>query len=329
MVVAGSIAFAATAAPTSAAPPAPSAQEHLRLFQWRPFLAPFHAVVLHFPIGFVTIAFLLEIYRLFRPSDELRRVTMLVLWLSLVTGVISATLGIMRATDGGYENHALDLHRKFGMAVPVATVLTLLLQKLAYRNESIRIWSYAYRTVLTSTVGLLVIAGHYGGNLTHGSKYLVENAPQFVRELVEPEEDTDPGLAAGALNEKQRAYTEKVLPILSTKCYSCHGAEKQKGGYRMDKPDLALKGGESGKVAIKPGDPVESHLIRLILLPPQHDDVMPPEGKQPLTIEEIMILVDWIRNGATFPDLPAGETNGVKIASTNGVASSAGAPARK
>jgi len=34
---------------------------------------------------------------------------------------------------------------------------------------------------------------------------------------------------------------------------------------------------------------------------PQHDDVMPPEGKEPLTLEEIMTLLDWIRKGAVFP----------------------------
>ena len=44
-----------------------------KIFHWRPFLAPFHAVVLHFPIGFVTVAFLLEAYRTFRPGDEIRR----------------------------------------------------------------------------------------------------------------------------------------------------------------------------------------------------------------------------------------------------------------
>lgn len=56
-----------------------SASEAHRLFEWRPFLAPFHAVVLHFPIGFLTLAGILEIYREFRPSLELRRVTLLVL----------------------------------------------------------------------------------------------------------------------------------------------------------------------------------------------------------------------------------------------------------
>jgi len=78
--------------------------------------------------------------------------------------------------------------------------------------------------------------------------------------------------------------------------------EKQKGRYRLDQADIALKGGDSGKIAIKPGDPMESHLVRLILLPANHDDVMPPAGKQTLKSDEIMVLIDWIRNGATFPE---------------------------
>lgn len=73
-----------------------------RLFQWRPFLAPFHSVVLHFPIGFLTIAGLLEVYRVFRPSEEIRRVTGLILWLGLATGVISVAFGLMRAGNGEY-----------------------------------------------------------------------------------------------------------------------------------------------------------------------------------------------------------------------------------
>ena len=101
-----------------------------------------------------------------------------------------------------------------------------------------------------------------------------------------------------------------MQPIFATKCYNCHGPEKQKSDYRLDKPELVCKGGKSGKVAIKPFDPIESHLVRLILLPPQHDDVMPPDGKQPLTVEEIMNIVDWIRNGAVVPGTSV--TNAVK-----------------
>lgn len=285
--------------------PARSAQG---MFQWRPFLAPFHAVVLHFPIGFLTMAFILEVYGLRRPSDEIRRVTVLVLWLSLLTGILSATFGILRGGTGGYETNALNVHRVFGLAVPVFTLATIALQKLAFRNVVVRGWAYVYRSLLMVTLTLVVIAGHYGGNLTHGSQYLVENAPKFVRDLVQ--DGLDPNTAAGAAqDENQRLYTGKVQPIFAAKCYSCHGPEKQKGGYRIDQSELALKGGKSGKPAIISRDPFESHLVRLMLLPSDHDDIMPPAGKLPLTLEEIMTIVEWIRNGAAFPVATSTVTN--------------------
>lgn len=271
-----------------------------RLFQWRPFLAPFHSVVLHFPIGFLTMAGILEIYHAFRPGLEVRRVTVMALWLGLATGIISATFGLMRAGGGGYDLAAIELHRLYGIAVPLVTLATLVLQWLAYRNEEVRVWSRLYRGVLAGTLALVVVAGHYGGNLTHGSKYLVENAPEFVRELLEKDAVASSVANSGALDDRQRYYVEKVQPLLEAKCYKCHGPDKQKGGYRLDQRESALKGGESTRVAIKPGDPIGSNLARLILLPLQHDDVMPPSGKQPLTLEEIMTLLDWIRNGAAF-----------------------------
>jgi len=290
------------------APPVAAATIHTgnavhKIFHWRPFLAPFHAVVLHFPIGFLTVASILEVYRTFRPSDEIRRVIKLILWLGLVSGVIAATFGLMRAGSGEYESHALELHRNLGLSVLVVTVLALIAQKLAERGT--KGWIQTYRALLAGAVTLLILAGHQGGNLTHGAKYLVENAPDFLRDLFEDDRTNETENVTFTLNENQLFYAEKVQPILSSKCYSCHGPEKQKGGLRLDIPEAVLKGGESGKPAIKPGDPLESHLVRLILLPPHHDDVMPPQGKKPLTTDEIAVLLEWIRNGAPFPQASA------------------------
>lgn len=281
-----------------------------RFFQWRPFLAPFHSVVLHFPIGFLTIAGILEIYRLVRPSDEVRRINGLILWLGLLTGVISVMFGLMRAGSGEYDPQMLSLHRVYGLAVPVVTAATLALQSLATRQQASRAWTSAYRLVLLGTLGLVVVAGHYGGNLTHGSKYLVENAPDFVRELLDEAPETATGPDPANLDAQSRVFVEKVQPLLEKKCYKCHGPDKQKGGYRLDQPDLAFKAGDSGKMPIKPGDPIGSYLVQLILLPPQHDDVMPPEGKEPLDVEEIVILLDWVRHGAV---VPGGSTNQLPV----------------
>lgn len=284
---------------TAHAAGAPAAAQ--KAFLWRPFLAPFHAVVLHFPIGFVTMVCVLELHRMWRPCEALKPVTALTLWLSLLSGIAAATLGILRATGGGYETHEVESHRWTGIAVVVATVLALVVQRFAYRNEARRVLTLAYRSLLAITLALLVIAGHIGGNLTHGSKYLTENAPAFMRDFLDGKPDDEAGTASPAkLDEKQKFFAQHVQPILEKKCMNCHGKEKQKGDYRLDDPAVALKGGESGKAAIKPGDPLGSEFLRLILLPTDDDDVMPPKGKEAMTAEEVLTIIRWIQKGAPF-----------------------------
>lgn len=273
-----------------------------KAFLWRPFLAPFHAVVLHFPIGFVTMAAILELYRLRRPGPEVKRITTLTLWLSLLSGMVAATLGILRATNGGYDPRELESHRWTGLAVVAFTLLTLATQRLAYRDETRRFLTFAYRSLLLITLGLLVVAGHVGGNLTHGSKYLTENAPGFVRTLMGDAEPAGKTAPVGAiLDERQKFFIDRVQPIFEKKCLRCHGPEKQKSDYRLDEAETALKGGESGKPAIKPGDPLSSELVRLILLPADDDDIMPPAGKEPLSADETLTIIRWIQKGAPFP----------------------------
>jgi uncharacterized membrane protein len=287
-------------ATTALAAGEPAAAE--RVFQWRPFLAPFHNVVLHFPIGFLAMVCVLELWRMLRPSEELKAVLKLTLWLSLLSGLAAAGLGILRATGGGYQAGELEAHRWTGLAVVTATLATLATQHLAWRPGARRTATHAYRGCLALTLGLLTAAGHLGGNLTHGSNYLTKNAPPFVRDLLEGDwsngEESDPGTPR---DEKTRFYLDHVQPILEHRCIRCHGATKQKGGYRLDDPTIALAGGESGKPAIVPGEPMASELVRLILLPPEDDEVMPPEGKEPLTAEETLTIIRWIQAGAAFP----------------------------
>ncbi|MEO6739694.1 MAG: c-type cytochrome domain-containing protein [Chthoniobacteraceae bacterium] len=272
-----------------------------KAFLWRPFLAPFHAVVLHFPIGFVTMVCVLEIHRRWRPCEALKPVTKLTLWLSLLSGIAAATFGILRATGGGYEAHEVESHRWTGIAVVVTTLLALVVQRFAYRNEARRLLTFTYRVLLAVTLALLVIAGHIGGNLTHGSKYLTENAPAFMRDFLEGKSaDSAADASPANLDAKQKFFAERVQPILEKKCMSCHGKEKQKGDYRLDDPVVALKGGESGKAAIKPGDPLGSEVVRLILLPTDDDDVMPPKGKEAMSAEEVLTIIRWIQKGAPF-----------------------------
>jgi mono/diheme cytochrome c family protein len=94
-------------------------------------------------------------------------------------------------------------------------------------------------------------------------------------------------------------YVQDIKPILSRRCYSCHGALQQKNDLRLDTAALAKKGG-SGGPAVVSGKIDESLLIDAVT---GADGVqkMPSEG-EPLTDEEIGKLRKWIEQGAKAPD---------------------------
>ncbi|HUY36325.1 MAG TPA: PSD1 and planctomycete cytochrome C domain-containing protein [Pirellulales bacterium] len=94
-------------------------------------------------------------------------------------------------------------------------------------------------------------------------------------------------------------FVNDVQPILATRCYSCHGPDKQKSGYRLDVKAIALTGGDSGG-SIVPGNSAESPFIHYVA---GLDEAprMPAEGA-PLTAEQVGILRAWIDQGAVWPD---------------------------
>src|SRR5262249_24857107 len=48
-------------------------------------------------------------------------------------------------------------------------------------------------------------------------------------------------------------FQRDVLPLLQERCFKCHDARKRTASYRIDVRSSALRGGESGKLAIVPG----------------------------------------------------------------------------
>jgi mono/diheme cytochrome c family protein len=93
-------------------------------------------------------------------------------------------------------------------------------------------------------------------------------------------------------------YVQDIKPILSRRCYACHGALQQKHELRLDTAALALKGGEGGP-AFVPGKSAESLLIDAVT-GANGVTKMPPQG-DPLTAEQIAKLQAWIDQGAKAP----------------------------
>lgn len=91
----------------------------------------------------------------------------------------------------------------------------------------------------------------------------------------------------------------QVQAVLESKCLECHNPNKVKGKLLMDTAEALLKGGDSGP-SIVAGKPDESELIKRLVLPADHDDIMPPKGG-PLAATEIDLLKRWVAEGAKWP----------------------------
>ncbi len=104
--------------------------------------------------------------------------------------------------------------------------------------------------------------------------------------------------------EEPLDFTRDIRPILSNKCFHCHGpddAERQ-GGLRLDTKQGAYGTGESGELALKPGQPELSELYRRIT---SHEEAerMPPASAGPaLEPAQIAKIKTWIEQGATYAD---------------------------
>ncbi len=105
------------------------------------------------------------------------------------------------------------------------------------------------------------------------------------------------GASAQAAGDDQ---AEKAVALLDSRCFKCHShsAGKNKGGLVMDSLAGLTTGGDGG-AALIPGDPAKSLFLQNIL-ETDPDVMMPPKGDR-LTKEEVTLLQDWVKAGATWP----------------------------
>lgn len=97
-------------------------------------------------------------------------------------------------------------------------------------------------------------------------------------------------------------FQRDVQPILAEHCALCHGANPadRQSELRLDVRDDAIRGGESGKAAIVPGQPDASELIRRISSPDPDAKMPPRDHNKPLSATQIELLARWIAEGAKY-----------------------------
>lgn len=96
-------------------------------------------------------------------------------------------------------------------------------------------------------------------------------------------------------------FGRDILPILSDKCFHCHGpdAQTRKGKLRLDTKEGAFRL-KDGKAVIIPGKSAESELF-LRITSNDESELMPPrESNRSLTEKQKQLLKQWIDSGARW-----------------------------
>ncbi|MBL9181571.1 MAG: PSD1 domain-containing protein [Verrucomicrobiaceae bacterium] len=108
--------------------------------------------------------------------------------------------------------------------------------------------------------------------------------------------------AAGLSSASALDFNRDVRPVLAQQCFTCHGMDDhgRKGKLRLDLSESAYGAGKSGEIAIVPGKPEASEVVKRILSTDEDEVMPPPHTKKVLSDKEKSILKQWIAEGAKY-----------------------------
>jgi uncharacterized membrane protein len=247
------------------------------------FIAHLHPVLVHLPIGILVIALILQVLVRNERFASLRPALPVVLLAGLASAVLSCVTGFLLFRTGDYDGTLVSWHMWMALTLTFVSFVFWVRSHAGRGFDRMGYWLGIIVFVL------VMVTGHLGGSLTHGEDYLT--GALGGGEVFTVSFKTIPDV------QQALVYEDIVKPVLQTKCYSCHGPNKQKGGLRLDDPGAIVKGGKDGVVLVA-GHGDSSELIKRMLLPEGDEHHMPPKDKSQVTAQQQLLLSWWIDQGA-------------------------------
>ncbi len=256
------------------------------------FIGRFHPLIVHLPIGFITMAVLLHWLSRKEKFKNLKTAMPTILLLSALTAFLSSFLGWLLAGNGNFAPNILTLHKWSGFTLgPLA-----LLAWWKYRQDST---SRISHFIIYGMFIVLGFNGHQGGSLTHGPNYLLEKAPTPIASLLGFSKPAEMETELSNNLDSIFVFQEIIHPFLIEKCQDCHNEKGAEGDLIITTVEGIKKGGSEG-LAFVGGQLKKSEIYQRLILPQYDIRFMPTSGKMPLTFNQIRILEWWIQEGAEY-----------------------------
>lgn len=192
---------------------------------WLLLIGRFHPIILHLPVGALSLLALLELLCM-TPAGRRRfeDAAALTLWVGAASAGMAVLAGILLSREGGYEGPNFILHQNMALVGTIGIMLALLLRLGAMGRPKSEML-HAYRVVFAASFGLMGLGAHFGGNMSHGSKFLTEYAPPalrapmqnmekwFISLVSKPKAEAAPQAAVAAQGSAPDAAAPKPAPV--------------------------------------------------------------------------------------------------------------------
>ncbi len=250
--------------------------------QWLQPAGRMHPMILHFPIVLLLLSMVMEFFRFKSPDSAqefYQKFTSNLLLVGVISSGLTSIMGLLLSQEGGYSSDALAWHKWSG-------VFVFFVASFIYTSREF-VW---YKPLLAKagaviTTLCLVLAGHFGAELTHGDNFIWQPVLAYRQKVVPLEE---------AL-----LFDHVIKPVFENKCVSCHNPDKMKGKLSLADSASLSKGGKAGDL-FEGVTPQAGLLFRRIHLPLEEKKHMPPSGKPQLTLEEKTLIDLWIKAEGKF-----------------------------
>ncbi len=99
-------------------------------------------------------------------------------------------------------------------------------------------------------------------------------------------------------------FNRDIRPLLSKNCFPCHGPDNAQrvSKLRLDQRESAVSKLRKGTIALVPGSPAQSELIRRVTATDEAERMPPSETGNHLTPAQIALLGRWITEGAPYAE---------------------------
>ncbi|MGI9540425.1 MAG: c-type cytochrome domain-containing protein [Flavobacteriaceae bacterium] len=252
------------------------------------FFGRLHPLLVHLPIGFILLALLFDL-KWFKEKGARFNFIKIIWFLAFISSFFSALLGWLLAQNGYYIDADLTPHQYTGILLVFFSSLGWVL-----RIKNINMPSLFIRINNLIVLFLLILVGHLGGSLTHGSDYLIKHAPDFIKSNQEYKNKLFEEYTLDSIV----VFKDLVQPLLNEKCVACHNNNISRGGLNLINIESIKKGGRSGAAFVSK-NLSKSLIFKRISFSQDNEKFMPPTGT-PFSYHEIQLVQWWIQEGANY-----------------------------